>query len=260
MKLRSRIMIITFLIILFVQGLNCFLEIGFLANNLETANLRKYRIVGTEMKRKLDKSLIFGKPLTNLNYDRLLSDILPKDMENLYIIGTDGNILYSARKESETARLTLSATFMNEKTPEAYRIFFPLKDRHAIQGNLVIVVSHKEVKEKRLYLIRKSIFNFLIILAISLPALYAMLTVFINRPYNKYIRDLENSLRKDDYERLKESGLDLSPLARTETTLKEIRSAKWLSPDKTDVYNLSDADADFRKRLYNKLKSLMQVN
>ncbi|MCG8617927.1 MAG: hypothetical protein MI802_17060, partial [Desulfobacterales bacterium] len=77
---------------------------------------------------------------------------------------------------------------------------------------------------------------------------------------NKYIRDLESWLRKDDYERLKESGLDLSPLARTETTLKEIRSAKWLSPDKTDVYNLSDADADFRKRLYNKLKSLMQVN
>ena len=253
-------MIITFLIILFVQGLNCFLEIGFLANNLETANLRKYRIVGTEMKRKLDKSLIFGKPLTNINFDRLLSDILPKDMDNLYIIGTDGDILYSARKEMEAARLSMSDTFLNEKTPEAYRIFFPLKNRHAIQGNLVLIVSHKEVKEKRLYLIRKSVFNFLIILVISLPVLYAMLTIFMNRPYNKFIRNVEAWLRKDNYARLEENGLDLSPLARTETTLKEIRSAEWLRPDNTTVYNQSDVDADYRQRLYHKLKTLMQVN
>ena len=260
MRLRSRIMIITFLIILFVQGLNCFLEIGFLANNLEMSNLRKYRIVGMEMARKLDKSLIFGKSLAHINFDRLLSDIMPKDVDNLYVIGADGNVLYSARQAAEAARLSMSKTFLNEKTPQAYRIFFPLKDRHAIQGNLVIIVSHKEVKEKRMYLIRKSIFNFLLILTVSLPVLYLLLTLFINRPYKRYIRNLETLLNREDYDSLDKNGIHLAPLRQSEAVLKTVRSAEWLSREIQDVYHDNNGDIGFRKRLYNQIKNLMQVS
>lgn len=270
MKLRSRIMIITFLIILFVQGLNCFLEIGFLANNLEEANLRKYRIVGNQMMRKINTSLIFGKPLAQIDHDRLLSGIVPKDVDNLHIIDPGGNILFSAKKGAEASNLRISDSFFNEKTPEAYRIFFPLSDRHGVKGNLVIVVSHQEVKDKRFYLIRKSVFNFLVILALSLPLLYAMLTFFINRPYNRFVMNIETWLKKGDLRKLKENHIDLSPLAETEKTLKEIRSADWLSPENSTVYEGIEKEAagdkttrkedSFETRLYKKLKTLMQVN
>ncbi len=265
MKLRSRIMIITFLIILFVQGLNCFLEIGFLANNLEENNLNKYRLVGNQMMRKLNTSLIFGKPLSQLDFHRLLSDIVPKGVDNLLIINPAGQTLYSARDRSTSSSLRVSDTFLNEKTPEVYRIFFPLSDRNEIKGNLVIIVSHKEVKEKRFDLIRKSVFTLLVFLAVSLPILYLLLTIFINRPYQQFIQNIEAWLDSGDYEKLKENHIDLSPLSITEERLKQIRSADWLSPENTSVYSEIDQEPDggkefYETRLYRRLKVLMQVN
>ncbi len=261
-------MIITFLIILFVQGLNCFLEIGFLANNLEVSNLRKYRIVGNQMMRKINTSLIFGKPLDQINHDRLLSGIVPGEIDNLHIIDLSGNILYSAKDGSEAASLRIADSFFNEKTPEAYRIFFPLSDRQGIKGNLVFVVSHQVVKDKQFHLIRKSVFSFLMIIALSLPLLYGLLTFFINRPYNRFLKDLEAWFNRGDYSKLKEHNIDLSPLTETEAILKQIRSADWLSPENNHIY--SEIENDFDKevsaresvetRLYKKLKTLMQVN
>lgn len=50
MKLRTKILTVTFFIILFVQGINCFLEIGFLFNNFEKKSINKYK---TEVSPKL---------------------------------------------------------------------------------------------------------------------------------------------------------------------------------------------------------------
>ncbi len=261
-------MIITFLIILFVQGLNCFLAIGFLANNLEESNLRKYRIVGNQMMRKINTSLIFGKPLDQINHDRLLSGIVPREIDNLHIIDLSGNTVYSAKNGLGAASLRITDSFFKEDTPEAHRIVFPLSNRHSIKGNLVFVVSHQEVKDKQFHLIRKSIFSFLIVIALSLPLLYCLLTVFINRPYNRFIKDLETWLDRGDYSKLKEHYIDLFPLTETEAVLRQIRSADWLSPENNHIYSEIENDFDkevnaresFETRLYKKLKTLMQVN
>ena len=267
MNLRSRIVIITFLIILFVQGLNCFLEIGFLSNNLEKSNLRKYRIVGNQMVRKINTSLIFGKPLAQINHDRLLAGIVPEEVDNLHIIDLEGNILYSAKEDSKAPNLQVSDAFLNEKTPEAYRFFFPLSDRQGIKGNLVFLVSHHNINEKRFRLIQKAVFSFLVILSLSLPLLYGLLTVFFNRPYNLFIKKIEIWFNRGEYSKLKEHHIDLSPLTESEATLKQIRSAEWISPENTHIYNEiedgNDKDVNAGEnfnRLYKKLKTLMQVN
>jgi len=255
MNLRSRIMIVTFLIILFVQGLNCFLEVGFLANNLEEANLRKYSIVGNQMMRKIDTSLMFGKPLSAINHHRLLSNILPRDVENIYIIDRDGHNLYTAKNSGTHVPFKVHRALFNEKNPEIYRLFFPLTNRAGIQGKLVIEVSNQQVKEKRLALVRKSVLNFIIILACSLPVLYLLLTLFINRPYNRFVQAINTWLGQEEWSKLKAHRIDLSPLVESRAKVQSIKAAQWLVPDLPDA-----GGPDTDRTLYEKLKDILQIN
>lgn len=240
MKLRSRIMIVTFLILLFVQGLNCFLEISFLTGNLEESNLRKYRIIGSQMQRKLNKSLLFGKPLDQINYERLLTDIIPAEIDNLHIIDDKGTVIYSARPKASSDTFHMFRSFTREKTSDAYHIHIPLADRIQVKGNIVMEVSQREIKEKTLFLIRRSVITFLVILATGMPLLYLALTWFINRPYYRFIRELETWIQTGQNDRLQTRGIDMSALATSEKQIQDIRSGQWLSLENRQMYDVID--------------------
>lgn len=266
MKLRSRIIIITFFIILFVQGLNCFLEIGFLANNLEENNLRKYRIIGSQMERKLNKSLTFGKPLDQINHKRLLADIIPADIENLFITDAKGTVIFSAKENTSGENFKISQVFVREKTPEFYRIHIPLSDKTLVKGNIVMVVSHREIKEKLLFLIRKSVLTFVVIVAACLPILYLLLTYFVNRPYYRFIKNMEIWMQKREYHLLQKNGIDLSPLSAAEKQIRQTRAGQWFSPENRSLYDAIDGlqakpDSTFwETHLYQQLKIRMNIN
>ena len=199
MKLRSKIMIVTFFTILFVQGINCFLGIGFLLNNLEENSIKRYQILGNEIKRKLNRSLIFGKPLTHINYKRLLSYIIPADIENLHIIDTLGKPIYSLKKNKNKGPFLFQETPAQIKTSEYYNIYIPLTARSEIRGNILIIVSLKKIKEKLIYLVKKSLINFLLIVVFTLPILYLLLTMIINKPFGKYVSNLERLIENEKY-------------------------------------------------------------
>lgn len=266
MKLRSRIMIVTFLIILFVQGLNCFLEIGFLTGSLEESNLRKYRIIGSQMQRKLNKSLLFGKPLDQINYDRLLVDIIPPDMENLHIIDDRGTVIFSARPDLSTDRFQMYQRFTREKAANAIYIHIPLADRKQVKGNIVMQVSLREIREKTLFLIRRSVLLFLGMLAVGLPLLYLVLTWFINRPYYRFIEETDDWIRTGEIDRLKARGIDISSLVISQQVIQEVRSGQWLSRDHRDLYDVIDGvdmkpDRDsWEQGLYRRLMARLNMN
>ncbi|MCK5100333.1 MAG: hypothetical protein KAR45_19650, partial [Desulfobacteraceae bacterium] len=138
MKLRTRIVIVTFFIILFVQGINCFLEIGFLFNNFEKKSINKYKIIGNEIKRKLDKSLAFGKPLTHINYKRLIASIIPSEAQNLFIVDKSGGKIYS-KKDTNQKTFPFYQSFTTTKTSDHYQIFIPLSNKSEVIGNILIV-------------------------------------------------------------------------------------------------------------------------
>ena len=259
-------MIITFLIILFVQGLNCFLEIGFLANNLEENNLRKYRIIGSQMERKISKSLAFGKPLVQINHKRLLTDITPPDIENLYITDARGMVIFSAKGKPPRETFRTFQVFAREKTPEFYRIHIPLSDKTQVTGNIVMVVSHREIKEKLFLLIRKSVFTFIAIVAACLPMLYLLLSWFVNRPYYKYIKDMEIWVQKGEYQLLQKNGIDMSPLSAAEKQIRQTISGQWFAPENRSLYDAIDGlplkpDCPFwETHLYQQLKTRMNIN
>ncbi len=266
MKLRSRIMIVTFLVILFVQGLNCFLEIGFLTGNLEESNLRKYRIIGSQMQRKLNKSLLFGKPLDQIDYARLLTDIIPGDIDNLHIIDDQGTVLFSARPDTSPGEFHMTRTFAMDKKPDAFQIHIPLADRTRVKGNIVMKVSLREIREQTLLLIRRSVVTFLGMLAVGLPFLYLVLTWLINRPYNRFIHEMDTWIQTGQYDRLQARGIDMSPLFTCKKQIQDIRAGQWLSVDHRDLYDAIDGvswepdPASWEKALYRRLTARLRIN
>ena len=265
MKLRTRILIVTFFIILFVQGINCFLEIGFLFNNFEKKSINKYKIIGNEIKRKLDKSLAFGKPLTHINYQRLIASIIPSEVQNLYITDNAGEKIYS-KKDTHQKTFPFYQSFTTTKISDYYRIFIPLSNKSEVIGNIVIVVSNKKIQTKLSYLIKKSIITFLIIVTTTLPILFVLLTIFINTPYNTFIRNLRTYLAKEQYDKLKENMIDLNPVFHADEKIKEIRKGEWLSTKNESIYKPFDVmetdsnNLSHRNNIFKKFMRLLNTN
>ena len=265
MKLRTKIVIVTFFIILFVQGINCFLEIGFLFNNFEKKSINKYKIIGNEIKRKLDKSLAFGKPLTHINYKRLISSIIPSDVQNFYITDNSGKIIYSS-KNSHQKSFPFYKSFTKVKTSDYYQVFIPLSDKTEVIGNILIVIPNKKIQTKLSELIKKSLITFLIIVTTTLPILFVLLTIFINTPYNLFIRNLNTYMAKEQYDKLKENMVDLTPIFSADEKIKTIRKGEWLSTKNESIYKPFDVmetgsnNSTYKNNIFKKFIRLLNTN
>lgn len=266
MKLRTKILTVTFFIILFVQGINCFLEIGFLFNNFEKKSINKYKIIGNEIKRTLDKSLTFGKPLTDINYKRLLTKKIPSNVQDLFILDNDGKNIYSAKHSGYKKSFKVYQSYTQFKTPDYYKIFIPLSDKSEVKGNLLIIVPNKKIKKRLFYLIKKSLITFLIIVTSTLPVLFGLLTIFINTPYNKFINNLESWIVQEEYDKLKENRIDLTPIFNAEKKIKKIKRGEWLSTNHESLYEpfdyITEASdrASYKKNIFTKFMRLLNTN
>lgn len=266
MKLRSKIMIVTFVTILFVQGLNCFLGIGFLLNNLEENSIKRYQIIGNEIKRKINKSLTFGKPLTHINYKRLLAYIIPENIENLYIIDTRGKPIYSLKENKNEGSFLFQETPTQVKTSEHYNIYIPLAVKSEIRGNILIIVSPKEIKAKLLYFVKRSLINFLLIVVFTLPILYLLITMIINKPFMQYINNLERLIENENYDELKENGIDLNPVINIRNKIDKIKKGEWLFQKNRNIrenfdFSVHDSESISHKQsLYKKFITLLNSN
>ncbi|MBC8440577.1 MAG: hypothetical protein H8D87_12980 [Deltaproteobacteria bacterium] len=266
MKLRSKIMIVTFFTILFVQGINCFLGIGFLLNNLEENSIKKYQIIGNEIQRKLNKSLIFGKPLTHINYERLLSYIIPENIENLHIIDTQGKPIYSLKENINEGSFLFQETPAQIKTSEHYNIYIPLEVKSEIKGNILIIVSLKENKVKFLYLVKKSLINFLLVVVFTLPILYFLLTMIINKPFMRYVNNLERLIENENFDELKDKGIDLTPVINIRNQIEKIKKGEWLFQKNRNIHENFDfivhdsENISHNQSLYKKFIKLLNSN
>ncbi len=266
MKLRTKIIIVTFFIILFVQGINGFLEIGFLFNNFEKKSINKYKIIGNEIKRTLDKSLTFGKPLTHINYKRLLANKIPPNIHDLCIVNDSGKKIYSAKQNNNQNSFSFYKSFTQLKTPEFYQVFIPLEDKSEVKGNIIIIVPTEKIKKKLFYLIKKSIITFLIIVTTTLPILFILLTIFINTPYYKFTENLESWIIKEEYDKLTEYKIDLTPIFTAEKEIQRVKKGSWLSMDNEDLYepfyfNTTISDkASYKKSIFTKFMRLLNTN
>lgn len=233
--LRTKIFFITILIILLIQTLNSMLQIGFLSKNLEKNNVHKYVLIGTEIKRKLEKSLLFGKPLGQLNFKRLLEGILPEDIQNFFIINAADKTLFAVRQTALPPHEFLE-NINTQKTENFYQITIPLVKQSKTVGNMITMVSVAHVRKELFLLINDSIKNSLIIMAVVLPFLYLVLSLWINRPYTRSIKRLTRSLLNRDRDSLLSAGINLDTLLEAEKQVNYIGSGKWLAMENSEVF------------------------
>ncbi len=232
--LRTKIFLITTLIILLIQGLNSMLEIGFLMKNLEKNYLGKYLLIGTELKRKLEKSMLFGKALEQLNFDRLLEGILPKDIDNLFIVNTAGDTLYAVRR-APLPPYTFQEQVRTVTMDNFYQVSIPLVKDDQTVGNMLTRVSVSHVRGELAMMIRESVKNSLMIIVIVLPFLYLVLSLWINRPYMRSVKRLTRSLINRDRTDLLSNGINPDGLIQAEKQLDNIASGKWLAVESREM-------------------------
>lgn len=211
------------------------LQIGFLAKNLEKNNVNKYILIGKEMKRKLEKSLLFGKPLGQLNFKRLLEGILPEDIQNFFIINAADKTLYAFRQTALPPHEFLE-NINTQKTENFYQITIPLVKQSKTVGNMITMVSVTHVRKELFLLINDSIKNSLIIMAVVLPFLYLVLSLWINRPYTRSIKRLTRSLLNRDRDSLLSEGINLDAILEAEKQINYISSGKWLAMENREVF------------------------
>ncbi len=185
------------------------------------------------MARKLEKSMLFGKPLAMLNFQRLLEGLMPGDIENLYILDADGKQLYQ-RKDSAQAEEIPGEDRMPGR--RFYRISVPLEKNGKAVGEIVTVVSTAYVRERLSSIIRESLYNSLIIIAVVLPLLYLILIFWVDRPYVRQVRSLTRALKERNHERLEKEGIDTRNLMEAESIIDQITNGKWIMDQEEGVY------------------------
>jgi hypothetical protein len=245
MTLRTKIFLITTLIILLIQSLNSVLEVAFLYGHLKETRIHTFRTVGREMKRKLEKSLAFGKPLKTLNFDRLLQGLMPNKLE-VFII-TDEN----GKRIAELETPNPSAQSSGDKTPdqtakESYRIQIPIENNDRVVGYMQMSLSGKAIRSEISSIIESSVYNSLAIILFVLPVLYAVLIWRVDRPYAGQIKTLTTAFELRDDQTLKKEGIEPDNLISAEKTAWTILEAPFYEQD-PEMYVTSDAVNGFPK-------------
>lgn len=235
-SLRTKTFIFTTLIILLIQSLNSGLEIGFLYKNIKENSFKRYMVSGKEMKKKLEKSMLFGLPLTQLNFQKLLKGLPPEDLEDLYIIDNQGAVLFSLFNK-HTSLPDATQTISTRKSGGFYWLSFPLMKGNAVSGNIWMVVPSQQIYQKLISLIRTAVKNSILFICIVMPFLYIVLIVRIDRPYRRSIHRLRRSLMDRDRRRLLSTGINPDNLFNAEKKIEKIQSGKWITLDTKDIYS-----------------------
>ncbi len=231
LKLRTKVLLITTVILISIQSFNSILEIAFLYNHLESNSIKKYYYVGNVIKQKLEKSMAFGKQLESLNFSRLLKDTIPTEVENFYISDSDENILFKQFEEKQYSNSFL-LDFTTTKNNMTYQVNIPLHNKSTKTiGNIVIIISNAQIRDRLYKLIKEAVINFLIMIGIILPILYIILIVYIDRPYTSKIKKITQRFRNKEYESLDLEGIELDNLVAAEALIEHISTGNWLNLD-----------------------------
>ncbi|MBF0389040.1 MAG: hypothetical protein HQK71_02940, partial [Desulfamplus sp.] len=181
MNLGKKIIILATLVVLGMQTLSCVLEVGFLYRKIEAGYLTKYKLSGTAMSRKLERSLLYGKKIDNLNYNRLLKGLIPKDVAGIMVNDANAKELYSLNDVKISGLEVVKSSDVVLKKRQYYVMVFPLYEREVFRGNMFVFISDQGIRDKILPIIEDVAIKFVIIFAILILMLYIILHIFMEK-------------------------------------------------------------------------------
>lgn len=197
-------------ILIVAQILNSVLGVSSFESTLKESLISRYQIVEMELKRKIETSVNYGKPIYLFNgMDKIFNNIMTqeKNITNIYVTLPDGKILYSTNKSEVDGNLNVTniPVFHNNPKEEDlakkeiiqsgdyYFIALPLYYHNSDYLGMVVIQFEKKLIQER---VNAMIFNNVKYLAIiifcAIIALISLL-VLINNIYlkNKFLKKIK---------------------------------------------------------------------
>ncbi len=234
MNLGKKIILLATLVVLGMQTLSCVLEVGFLYKKIEAGYLTKYKLSGTAIARKLERSLLYGKKIDKLNYGRLLKGLIPKDAAGLIVNDVNGNNLYSFNDLKVSAIEAVDKYDVVLKKGPHYVMAFPLYQHGEFKGNLFVFISDKGIRDKIMPIVQDVAIKFLMIFLVLILMLYIILHIFMEKPFGVYINNLREAIGRKDQAVLNAAGVNTRDYLRVEGIINKFKGVQWLELSKND--------------------------
>jgi len=209
MKFQTKILLVTLSILILTLVMNSVLSLASFEKVYVKSQISTYELICKDLKRKIERSLRFGKPLEQFeNMDKLLYDTLEKnpDISTIAICNLNGENLYHTNKlnigKDISKRIPLLDKEILIKTlliDHHYHSFISIMDRTKKQVGVIELTFPRQIIIDKLKSMAKKNFHMLwIMMLLTSILLVFLLALVIMRPINSQVHEMKEILRWKD--------------------------------------------------------------
>lgn len=205
MKFQVRIIVVTLAILVATLLLNSILSLASFEKIYVSSLVSSYELTAKNLKRKIESSLRYGKPLAQYEgMDKLLSEVMRNtpDLSQVAVLSEQGKLLYQTEDAPHAPYLQRPPPTMTDRAAVVtsmdsgeYITYVPLFDRYDKLSGYITLSFSRDVVTLRLKSMAVENLNTLWILMIftSLGLIFVM-TSLISRPIKHEIEEIGNAL------------------------------------------------------------------
>ncbi|MCB9482328.1 MAG: hypothetical protein H6680_10995 [Desulfobacteraceae bacterium] len=213
MRFEIRIFFAALAILVFTLVLNSVLSISSFEHVYEKSLISTFEAGGKNLKRKIEQSLLFGKPLENFEgMEKLLKEFTVQHsfINSAGILNSGNKIIYHSNP-SEAGKLFEINNFNKEQTistkiiKDSYITLIPLFSNNKFEGYLFFGFPQKTISEKIFEMIFSNLKLLLEVIFFTGIILITLLGLFITRPLKSKIKQIVSNLdnKKSDFKKEK---------------------------------------------------------
>ncbi|MCF6246849.1 MAG: hypothetical protein L3J69_05755 [Desulfobacula sp.] len=209
MKFQTKILLVTLSILILTLVMNSVLSLASFEKVYVKSQISTYELICKDLKRKIERSLRFGKPLEKFkNMDKLLQDTLEQnpDISTIAICDLKGKVLYHTDDDQIGSNIGSMLPLLNGKTSvktilkdHYYHSFISVTDRSQKQVGVIKLAFSRQIIFDKLKSMANKNFNMLwILMLLTSIFLVFLLAMVIMRPINAQLLDMREILKWND--------------------------------------------------------------
>ncbi len=206
MKFQTKILMVTLSILILTLLMNSVLSLASFEKVYVKSQISTYELICKDLKRKIERSLRFGKPLEKFkNMDKLLYDTLEDnpDINSILISSLDGDVLYHTNKQKIGSNISQMIPQFDHETvvktlliKDHYHSHVRIVDRTKKQVGLIKLTFSRQIIIDKLKSMANKNFNMLwILMLLTSISLVILLALVIMRPINSQVSEMKATLK-----------------------------------------------------------------
>lgn len=209
MKFQTKILLVTLSILILTLLMNSVLSLASFEKVYVKSQISTYELICKDLKRKIERSLKFGKPLEKFkNMDKLLQDTLEQnpDIATLAVCDLNGTVLYHTEKKeigrdySKTIPvLDKDVTVRTLLKDHYYHSFISVLDKNKKPAGIIRLTFSRQIIINKLKSMANKNFSLLwILMLLTSILLVFLLAMVIMRPINSQVLEMKEILNWDN--------------------------------------------------------------